>query len=146
MRANVILATGLIFALGCGGGKDDASSGGSAGGSSSPPAAAASPARDALLDAWKKAGLPASGFVDTKGFGPTCWSGPVNGIDVMVCEHPKSADAKAGEKAGYDWVGDSTGAAWSSGTLVIAVADRKKADPSGKTINQLMKLTPKHPD
>ena len=31
----------------------------------------------------------------------------------------------------------------STGTVLVVVADRRKVDPSGKTINQLLKLTPK---
>ena len=53
------------------------------------------------------------------------------------------AEAKAAEDAGLVWVGETTGAAQARGTLLIAAADRRKSDPSGRTINQLMKLAPK---
>jgi hypothetical protein len=102
-----------------------------------------SPARSALLDAWKKGGFEPSALSTTKAFGDNCQSGTINKVEVLICEFPNAADAKAAEKPGFDWVGETTGAAWVSGPLVIAVADRKKADPSGKTINSLMKLTPK---
>jgi hypothetical protein len=75
--------------------------------------------------------------------GKDCTSGTVNNIDVVMCQFASAGDAKTGEKAGWTWVGETTGTAWTSGTVVIAAADRKAADKSGKTMNQLMKLAPK---
>jgi hypothetical protein len=97
--------------------------------------------RDALVDAWKKAGLETSTFSAAQSpVGKDCASGTVNKIDVLVCSYPTPNEAKAAQDAGLQWVGDTTGAAQAKGTFLIAVADRRKADPNGKTINQILKL------
>jgi len=124
-----------IAALGCGKADDKPASGGGAGGSGT--------ARDALVEAWKKAGLTPSPMTPaTVSFGKDCQSGTVNNVDVIVCVYPSDADAKAAEQAGLEWVGSTTGAAWSKGGVLVSAADRRKTDPSGRTINQLMKLSP----
>lgn len=104
---------------------------------------AISPARQAVVDAWSKAGLTTSALASTKGFGKDCSAGTVDKLEVVICEYASADEAKQAEQPGLAWVGGTTGAAWASGSLVIAVADRKKADPHGKTINQLMKSSPK---
>jgi hypothetical protein len=101
-------------------------------------------ARAAVVDAWKKGGLDPSALTPaTVPVGKDCQSGTVGAIDVLVCVYPSDADAKAAEEPGLAWVGDTTGAAQARGTVLIAAADRRKSDPSGRTINQLMKLAPK---
>ena len=101
-------------------------------------------ARDAVVEAWKRGGLqPSAMTVATVAIGKDCQSGTVNNVEVIVCQYGSVDEAKAAEKAGLEWVGGTTGAAWASGSVVVAVADRRKADPSGRTINQLMKLAPK---
>jgi hypothetical protein len=103
-----------------------------------------SEAKKSLVEAWKKAGLTPSELTTAeKGFGKDCNSTTVNKVDVVVCEFSSEDEAKKAEAPGLEWVGTTTGAAWTAGPLVIAVADRKKADANGKTINQLMKSTPK---
>jgi len=93
-----------------------------------------------VIDAWKKAGLDASGFgsSDSKGIGGgTCSSGKVSGIETTICEFGDADAAKKAEAAGLTQVGDATGAAIAQGKLLLVVADRTKADPTGKTIKQL---------
>jgi hypothetical protein len=103
-----------------------------------------SDARDAVIDAWKKGGLTVSPMTpSTVAFAKDCQSGTVGAVDVLVCVFPSAADAKAAEDAGLAWVGDTTGASQAHGAALIAVADRRKSDPSGRTINQMMKLAPK---
>ena len=102
-----------------------------------------SEARQSIVDAWKKEGLQPSELTAAKGFGKDCSAGTVDKIEVVICEFASEAEAKKAEQPGLDWVGSTTGAAWTAGSLVIAVADRKKSDPHGKTINQLMKSTAK---
>jgi len=58
--------------------------------------------------------------------------------DVLVCTFASADEAKAAQDAGLQWVGDTTGASQAKGTFLIAAADRRKADPNGKTINQLI--------
>lgn len=97
--------------------------------------------RDAVVEAWRKGGLAPSAFTAaTVAFGRDCQSGTVNGIEVLLCEFPSEAEAKAAEEPGLAWVGETTGISRAAGKVLIAAADRRKADPSGKTLNQLTKL------
>jgi len=113
--------------------------GGDGGGS----AAGATP-RDGVLDAWKKAGLAPSAFTAAQNspVGKDCAQGSVNNIDVLVCNFASEAEATAAVDAGLKWVGDTTGISTPKGTVLVVAADRKKADPSGTTINKLMKTSP----
>lgn len=97
--------------------------------------------RDGVIAAWKKGGLEPSAFTAAKtDVGKDCASGTVNKLDVLVCTYATAQDAKAAEDAGLKWVGDTTGASRAQGETLIVVADRHKADPSGKTINQIVTL------
>lgn len=110
-------------------------------GKAPPPTGAA--ARDALVGAWKKGGLTPSAFTPaTTKVGKDCQSGTVDKLDVLICTFPTEDAAKQAEDAGLQWVGDTTGASQAKGALLIAVADRHKADPSGRTINKLFELAP----
>lgn len=105
------------------------------------PGAPAASSRGGVLDAWKQGGLAPSAFAAaTVAVGKDCQSGTVNGVDVLLCEFPSDAEAKAAEEPGLAWVGEATGISRAAGKVLIAAADRRKADPSGKTINQLTKL------
>lgn len=94
-----------------------------------------------LLDAWKKADLTVSAFTADKSgaIGPTCHSGTVSGVDVVWCAFATDAEAKAAEPKGLTWVGEATGTALASGKQLLAVVDRRAADPSGRTINAVTK-------
>jgi hypothetical protein len=117
---------------------------GSSGDPKAAPGAVAAAPQDAVLDAWKAGGLLPSAFTpSTVVPGADCKSGTVNGVDVAICTFPTAEAAKAGESPGYAWVGATTGMVQIRGALMIAAADKHKADPSGRTINQLMKLAPK---
>jgi len=97
--------------------------------------------RARVVDAWKKGGLtPSALTAATVPVGKDCQSGTVGAIDVLLCVYPSPEEAKAAEEPGLAWVGDTTGAAQAHGTVLVGIADRKKSDPSGRTINQLMKL------
>jgi hypothetical protein len=134
----LVISVLCCFAAACGG-KDDSSGGGG----SASPATGPNP-REAVLEAWKQGGLqPSAMTAATVPIGKDCQSGTVNNVDVVVCQYATAEEAKAGEKAGLEWVGATTGAAWASGLVVIGAADRRNADPSGRTINKLMKLAPK---
>ena len=100
--------------------------------------------RDGVVAAWKKGGLsPSPLTAATVAVGKDCQTGTVGAIDVLLCVFPTAEEAKAAEPAGLTWVADTTGSVQSSGSVLIAIADRRKSDPSGRTINQLMKLAPK---
>ena len=97
-----------------------------------------------VLDAWKKGGLTVSPLtVASVAVGKDCQTGTVGAVDVLLCVFPSKAEAKAAEDAGLGWVGDTTGTSQAYGVVLVAVADRRKADPSGRTINQMMKLAPR---
>src|SRR5262245_59216228 len=93
-------------------------------------------ARDAVIDAWKGAKLTPSALTPaTVAFGKDCQSGTVESIDVLLCNFATPAEAKAAADPGLAWVGEATGASQARGSALIVLADRKKADPNGRTIN-----------
>lgn len=99
--------------------------------------------RDAVIAAWKADKLTPSAMAPaTVAFGKDCQSGTVENLDVLVCNFASPAEAKAAEEPGLGWIGTVTGAAQAHGSALILVADHKKADPNGRTINRLMKLAP----
>ncbi|MEO8846688.1 MAG: hypothetical protein ABI591_27320 [Kofleriaceae bacterium] len=100
--------------------------------------------RDSVLAAWKTAGLAPSAFtaVQNSPVGKDCAQGTVNNIDVLVCNFASEAEATAAVDAGLKWVGDTTGISTPKGKVLVVAADRKKSDPSGATINKLMKTSP----
>ncbi|HVK88865.1 MAG TPA: hypothetical protein VM513_32320 [Kofleriaceae bacterium] len=101
---------------------------------------AAGGSREAIIARWKEKGLTPSAMTAAKvDVGKDCQSGTVDKLDVLLCVYPTDAEAKAAEDAGLAWVGDTTGMAQAKGSVLIVVADRKKSDPSGRTINQMMK-------
>ena len=105
---------------------------------------AGSTPRDGVIDAWKKAGLAPSPFAAAASspVGNDCATGTVNNVDVLVCNFASPAEATAAVDAGLKWVGDTTGISVPKGSVLIVAADRKKADPTGATINMLTKLAP----
>ena len=97
--------------------------------------------RDGVIAAWKKGGLEPSALTAAKtSVGNDCANGTVNKIDVLVCKFASAKEAKEAEDKGLEWVGDTTGASKAQGEMLIVVADRKKVDPQGKTLNQLITL------
>ena len=97
--------------------------------------------RDGAIYAWKKGGLDPSEFTEAKtDIGKDCASGTVNKLDVLVCTFKSAKEAKDAEDGGLEWVGNNTGASRAQGELLIVVADRKKVDPQGKVINQVITL------
>lgn len=115
-----------------------------AGCSKSEPAKPAGP-RDVVLEAWKAEKLaPAAPLAPaTVAFGKDCQSGAIQDVEVLLCSFATPAEAKAAEDAGLAWVGPATGASQARGAALVVIADRKKADPNGRLINQLLKAAPK---
>jgi hypothetical protein len=97
--------------------------------------------RDGVVAGWTKAGLTVSAMTPDKSgaIGPDCTTGTVSGVDVALCVFAKPEDAKAAEAKGLTWVGPTTGVSLAHANLVLAVADRRAADPSGRTINTIAK-------
>lgn len=96
---------------------------------------------DGLTAKWTKAGLTVSALTEDKSgaIGPSCKRGTVSGVDVVHCTFPSEAEAKAAEAKALAWVAEATGAALVTGKELLAVADRRSADPSGRTINAVTK-------
>lgn len=134
MRWTLVIAIAVAAAAPLGCSKDSGKAGAPTAGS-----------RDVVLEAWRKGGLAPSAFTAaTVAFAKDCQSGTVNNVDVLLCELPSEDEAKAAEEQGLAWIGDATGISRAAGKQLIVAADRRKADPSGKTLNQLTKLlTPK---
>lgn len=100
--------------------------------------------RDAVIEAWKAEKLAPSALTAAQvSFGKDCQSGTVSNLDVLLCNFASPAEAKAAEDGGLTWIGSATGASQAHGAALVVLADRKKADPNGRTINKLMKLAPK---
>lgn len=113
--------------------KDDGTGRGGAGGELT---------RDRVVEAWKKGGLtPTPLTAATTTVGKDCHSGTVNSVDVLVCQFATVDEAKAAEPKGYEWVGEATGTAVVSGKVLVVASDRRKSDPSGRTIDKIMKLS-----
>lgn len=97
---------------------------------------------DALMAAWKKAGLEVGAFaaIDGGKYGAgKCKEGAVSNVDVVLCAYADDKAAAAAQTAGLDAVGDTTGAAIAVGPRLLVVADRAGKDPEGKTINAMLK-------
>jgi hypothetical protein len=121
VTARVILLGVIVAFTGCDKAKDDA--------------------LGRAVTSWRDQGLEASTFseVGTSELGQKCRVGVVAGLDVTVCEFGDAAQAKTAEEKGLTIVGEATGAAISHGNLLLVVADRRKADPDGKKLNQVTK-------
>jgi hypothetical protein len=100
---------------------------------------------DTILKAWQDEGLDST---TVENVDPAAWSagacsrGSVSGLDVLLCEYDRDDGLTGGEgKIMGEWNAESlaTGAVVRSSRTLLAVADRNKADPSGKTIARLIK-------
>lgn len=100
--------------------------------------------RDAVLAAWKAEKLAPSALAAAPiAFAKDCQGGTIENLDLLLCNFATPAEAKAAEPQGNTWIGSVTGASQAHGAALVVLADRKKADPNGRTINKLMKLAPK---
>jgi hypothetical protein len=135
MRTQVITALAMLGLVACSkSGEFDKASGSGAG---------AHGAVDGVIGAWKDAKLAPSALTPASvAFGKDCQSGTVEGVDVLLCSFASAADAKAAEDQGLTWIGQATGASQAHGAALVVLADRRKTDPNGRTINRLMKLAP----
>lgn len=128
-----LLALALAVAVsGCS--KDDAAAGTGKG----PP-----PDDDALVAKWKQAGLEVSPLtdVDAATYGATkCRGGTVGGVDVTLCSYDSGEDAAAAQDAALavlEKSGVTTASAIPRGKSLLVVSDKRKSDPSGRTINAI---------
>ncbi len=138
----------FALALSACGKKDEAgASGGAAAPAKADPEAPAAKAsadfQKPVLEGLKKAGL-AVGEFETTAAKPyqarACTRGEVGNLDVMACQYASAQAAEQARSSLEQFVaGSGTGAVRHSGTVALAVADRKKVDPRGKVIDKLLK-------
>lgn len=107
------------------------------------PANAVAPNDDALIAAWKKAGLEVSPFTDADAAAysaQSCRAGTVGGVDVTVCSYDTGEDAAAAQDPALALLekgGATTASALARGKKLLVVVDKRKADPSGRSINAI---------
>jgi hypothetical protein len=99
---------------------------------------------DAVLDAWKSAGL------DPQGFAPVtpppyvatyCERGTVAGVDATLCEYSDDATIDRGQQQIKDeWAraGVHTAVVLRGKRTLLSAVDHEARDPNGKTINKLI--------
>jgi hypothetical protein len=96
-----------------------------------------------VVKSWKAAGLEVGEMtaLDEHELGEaSCERGEVKGVETTLCAYDSDEAAEAARPAGLAAVGDATGSALANGKVLLIVADRDKADPDGKTINQMTKV------
>jgi hypothetical protein len=99
--------------------------------------------RDAVISAWTKAGVTMLAMTPADGaaFGAgNCLAGTAQGLDVTLCSYPDPAAATGAQPAGLAAVGAATGVSLAEGSLLLVIADRRNADPSGRAIHQLTQI------
>jgi hypothetical protein len=114
-------------------------------------AAAAAPAHvdgtphtDAVVDAWKSAGLAPTGFaplVPPPYVATYCERGSVAGVDATICEYANDGALDRGQQQVKDeWsrTGVHTGVVVRAKRTLLSAVDHELRDPNGKTINQLI--------
>jgi hypothetical protein len=110
-----------------------------------PPAThvAGTPHTDEVLAAWRNAGLTPEGF----SFAPPppntatyCERGKVHGVDTTVCEYADDQALDRGvQQVKQEWarLDVHTGVVLRAKKTTMAVIDRERREPSGKTISQM---------
>jgi hypothetical protein len=99
---------------------------------------------DAVLDAWKSAGLKPEGFgplVPPPYVAAYCERGTVAGVDATVCEYADDGTLDRGQQQVKDeWArtGVHTGVVVRGKRTLLSAIDHELRDPNGKTINQLI--------
>jgi hypothetical protein len=115
-----------------------------AGGPAAPSHVDGTPHTDAVLDAWKSAGLKPEGFtslVPAPYVATYCEKGTVGGVDATVCEYADDGAVDRGQQQIKDeWAraGVHTGVVLRDKRTVLSAVDHELRDPNGKTINQLI--------
>lgn len=101
-------------------------------------------ASSVVINSWLQQGLGPADFqkLDDKALGKDamCKQSKLKGLETTLCQYPDPAAASAARKAGLTHVGEVTGVALPAGNLLLIVADRDKADPSGRAINEIVKI------
>jgi hypothetical protein len=94
-----------------------------------------------VSDAFASAGLKVADFkpADPARFNAQkCLAGLVEQIETVICEYGSPDAVALGKKAGEQWTsGATTAAVLGNGRTILAVADRGRVDPNGKTIHKI---------
>ena len=137
MKTRILVGlTGLAMLVGC--------SKGGAGAPGDRPHVDGTTHTDQVLDAWKGAGLQPETFtsIDPAAYrAGYCAQDKVGGVDTIICEYRDDSSLDGAKKAIQDeWnrEGVHTGVAMRTKRTLLAVADRAKVDPNGKTIAKLV--------
>ena len=103
------------------------------------------PHTDEVLNAWRNAGLVLEGFAPVQpapNGAAYCEHGSVGGVDTVVCEYASDEALAQGVqqvKQGWERVDAHTGVILPAKRTTMAVVDRERREPSGKTISQMVK-------
>jgi hypothetical protein len=101
-------------------------------------------ASSVVINSWLQQGLGPADFqkLDGKALGKDamCKQSKLKGLETTLCQYPDPAAASAARPAGLAHVGEVTGVALPVGNLLLIVADRDKADPSGRAINEIVTI------
>ncbi len=142
--AGSLLLLGLILAV-----TSDSDEGAAmAGGNALIPTAPAG-SQQAVIAAWDRAGLDPGGFgpVDGSRLGGDCTSGAIRGVEVTLCEFDDDTSAHKAKSRARKLIGSAKGKAIAHGSLLLAVADRMRADSAAETmavIAAVFEKTPTH--
>jgi hypothetical protein len=104
------------------------------------------PHTDQVLAAWRNAGLVPEGFgpMNPKVERATyCEHGKVSGVDTTLCEFENDQALDVGvQKVREGWarVDAHTGVVVRAKNTLLALVDRERREPSGKTINQIISV------
>lgn len=105
-------------------------------------------ATETITKAWTADGFDTANVANVDGdawAAGACYQGTVSGLDVLVCEYGSDEALAQGEqRLNATWDDESVPTAVLARTTqpsrtIVAIADRNKADPNGRTINRLIK-------
>jgi hypothetical protein len=131
-RFALVAVAALAAAAGCD--KNDAQAG---------PGKGPAPDDDALIAAWKKAGLEVSPFTEADAApyaAQACRAGTVGGVDVVLCSYDSDEGAAAAHDPALALLekgGALTASALTRGKTLLVVNDKRKADPTGRSIDAI---------
>jgi len=146
-RFTALVLAPVVVGLALGGaacGKKTAGASGTTGAPAPPAHADGTTHTDAVLDAWKSAGLKPEGFgpvVPPPYVATYCERGTVSGVDATLCEYADDAAVDRGQQQIRDeWArtGVHAGVVLRGKRTVLSAVDHELRDPNGKTINQLI--------
>ena len=104
------------------------------------------PHTDEVLTAWRNAGLAPEGFTfvpPPPNTAVCCEHGMVRGVDTTICEYDSDQALERGVqqvKNGWARIDAHTAVVLRAKRTTMAVVDRERREPSGKTINEMAKV------